>query len=238
MNLQVDERQRLAVDSVLPMPVLQSGGADDLEDRIEDDPEVVAAREEVAAAEAKVREAMRGFGPSVSLFARRDYLGQSLSSFGDANRHIAPFDYQYGISFQQPLGPFASETAQVGKAHAELRKAQAEYQKARLDVDARLRDALSARREAEASYTAARLSLVEAEQVLSLTQSLYHAGRTDLDNVERAEMDRDKAAADVKTFESKRAAAEWLAARTLEPRQFPALLLRQLHLITRDEHLR
>ena len=73
-------------------------------------------------------------------------------------------------------------------------------------------------------------SLAEAARVLELTQSQFNAGRTDLDSVEHAQMDRDKAEANVKTSESRRAFAEWLAARALEPGRFPDLVFAQLHL--------
>jgi hypothetical protein len=59
---------------------------------------------------------------------------------------------------------------------------------------------------------------------------LYHAGRTDLDNVQHAQMDRDKAEAETRTLASRRSAAEWAAARALQPSQFPDVLFGQLHL--------
>jgi outer membrane protein TolC len=59
-----------------------------------------------------------------------------------------------------------------------------------------------AQREAEASFLAAKTSLGESQQVLELTQSLYHAGRTDLDSVQRAQIDRDKAMTDMRTLAS------------------------------------
>jgi outer membrane protein TolC len=122
------------------------------------------------------------------------------------------------------------EVAAVDKARAELRKAQAGYDQARLEAETKLRGALGARREAEASLLAARTSLGESQKVLTLTESLYHAGRTDLDNVQHAQIDRDKAETETKTLISKRAAAEWAVARTLQPTQFPDTLFGQLHL--------
>jgi outer membrane protein TolC len=109
------------------------------------------AKEKVAQAQAKLRQAQRAFGPSVSLSVRRDYLGQDADSFGRANRSIAPNDYRVGLSFEQPLFPLVSEIYAVGKARAELRKAQAIYEQARLEADTKVRGALSAQREAEAS---------------------------------------------------------------------------------------
>ena len=74
---------------------------------------------------------------------------------------------------------------------------------------------IAAQQEAEASLRAARASLGESQKVLTLTESLYHAGRTDLDNVQHAQMDRDKA--ETKSLVSKRASAEWAVARVLQP---------------------
>jgi outer membrane protein TolC len=128
-----------------------------------------------------------------------------------------PSDYRVDMGIEQPLFPVATEVAAVDNARAELRKAQAGYDQARLDAETKLREALSARHEAEASFAAAKASLSESQQVLTLTESLYHAGRTDLDSVQHAQMDRDKAEADTRTFASKRASAEWGVARVLQP---------------------
>jgi Outer membrane efflux protein len=151
-------------------------------------------------------------------------------SYGAANHHIVPSDYRVNLGIEQPLFPVATEVAAVDKARAELRKAQAGYDQARLDAETKLRGALSARHEAEASFAAAKASLSESQQVLTLTESLYHAGRTDLDSVQHAQMDRDKAAAGTRSFASKRASAVWGIARALQPSQFPDVLFEQLHL--------
>jgi len=164
------------------------------------------------------------------LSARRDYLGQDAESFGEANHHISPSDYRVNLGIEQPLFPIATEVAAVDRARAELRKAQVGYDQARLEADTKLRGALSAQREAEASFIAARTSLSESQQVLTLTRSLYHAGRTDLDNVQHAQIDRDKTEADTKALASKRASAEWAVTRALRPTVFPNVLFGQLHL--------
>jgi outer membrane protein TolC len=212
------------------MPIVDLANDLDLKDIVESDPAVVAAKENIAAAQSKLHEARRSLGPTVSLYVRRDYLGESVDSFGEANRHIAPYDSEIGLSFQQELFPFTSEVAQIDKASAEVRKAQAQYEQAQLETETKLRGALSAQREAEDSYVAAKRSLAESERVLDLTESLYHAGRTDLDNVDHARMDRGKAQAEVRTLESRRTFAEWAAARVLEPDAFPSLIFGQLHL--------
>jgi outer membrane protein TolC len=220
----------LLVETPVPMPTVDPGTRAPLDAAVESTPAVMAAKEKVAQAEAKLHQAQRAFGPSLSLSVRRDYLGQDADSFGAANRHIAPNDYRVGLSFQQPLFPLVSEAAAVSKARAELRKAQASYEQSRLDSGTRFRNALGAQREAQASYTAAKASFAESQRVLTLTESLYRAGRTDLDNVQHAQMDKDKADTDVRTLESRRAFAQWAAARSLRPGEFAQMIFRQLHL--------
>jgi outer membrane protein TolC len=230
VGIHIPGEQRLAAGRPLPMPLVDAVQLGELRDIVESTPAVTEAKEKVAAATAKLQQAKRSFGPSVTFSARKDYLGQSPDSFGAANHHIAPSDYRLDLGFEQPLFPVAMEVAAVDKARAEMRKAQAGYDQARLEVERKLREALSAQREAEASLAAARMSLRESQQVLTLTQSLYHAGRTDLDSVQHAQIDRDKVAAETRTLASRRAFAEWAVARAVRPVQFPDLLFGQLHI--------
>ena len=76
---------QLGVLEPLPQPLLDVLGKGAVEDLVESSPAVAEAREEVAAAENKLHQAMGAFGPSVSLSIRRDYLGQNTDSFGRAN---------------------------------------------------------------------------------------------------------------------------------------------------------
>lgn len=223
---------RLTVGEPLPLPkeIVSDRDSALLESVVENAPAVAAARQKVEQARAKLHQAQRAFGPSVSLSVRRDYLGEDPDSFGRANRSLAPSDYRIGLSFEQPLLPVATEIAAVDRARAEFRKAQASFEQARLDAQTKLSGALSAQREAEASYAAARASLGESRRVLELTQSLYRAGRTDLDSVQHAQIDSEKAEADTQTLASRRSSAEWAVARALLPEQFPDLLFDQLHL--------
>jgi outer membrane protein TolC len=227
-GMHLESGQSLVVAAALPLPILdelEGAGVD-----VEQSPAVRAAKERLAAAEAKLREATRSFGPSLTLSVRRDYLGQDPDSIGYATHHLAPNDYRIGVTLQQTLFPFVAETALMDKQRAELRRARAGFDQARLDEQSKFTSALAARREAEASYLAAKVSLNESEQVLTLTQSQYRAGRTDLDSVQQAEMDRDKAAVRLQTLASRRALAQWLVARASRPVDFPALVLRQLHI--------
>jgi outer membrane protein TolC len=230
VGVHIPGQQQLAAAQPLPMPLVDALEPGELDVVIENTPSVIAAKEKVAAATAKFQQAKHAFGPSITFSARKEYLGLSPDSFGMANHPIGPNDYRLNLGFEQPLFPVATEVAAVDHARAEMRKAQAGYDQARLEVETKLRGALGAQREAEASLAAARTSLRESQQVLTLTESLYHAGRTDLDNVQRAQMDRDKAEAETRTLASRRAAAEWAVTRAMRPGQFPELLFGQLRL--------
>jgi outer membrane protein TolC len=230
IGMRVPVEERLSLDAPLPLPNSSVATHFDLDGSIDSSAPVIEAREKLDAAQAKLRQAQRAFGPTMSLSVRRDYLGQDPVSFANANHHIAPADYRVGLSIEQPLFPFDTEVAQVGKARAQVRRAEAGYEQVWLEAQTKSRSALSARREADASYTASKASLAESERVLSLTESLYRAGRIDLDNVQHAQMDRDKARTEVLALASKRALAAWTATRVLQPRMFPDLLFRELHL--------
>jgi outer membrane protein TolC len=240
VGIRIPAQQRLTAAQPLPMPIpaIEPGDLNSFDEIVENTPAVASAKAKVEAATGKFQQAKRAFGPSITLTARKDYLGQSVDSFGAANHHIQPSDYRVDLGLEQPLFPMVSEIAAVGKARAELRKAQAGYDQARLDAETRLRGALAAQQEAEASLRAARESLRESQKVLTLTESLFHAGRTDLDNVEHARIDRDKAEAETRSLVSKRASAEWAVAKVLQPTRFADALFGQLHLLVEAGHWR
>jgi outer membrane protein TolC len=220
----------MTAGSGLPNPSVERIQPDDLSQVVEATAEVAAARENLTVAQSKLHEAQRGFGPSIALSVQRNYLGQDTNSFDRANSHLAPYDYRIGLSIQQPLFPLTPAIAQVAHARAELRIAEAKYNEARIDVETKLENALSLQREAESSLAAARMSLQEAEHVLQLTNSLYRAGRSDLDSVEHARLDQLKARSEVQTQESKRTLSQWLVTRSVQPAQFAGLLFREVHL--------
>lgn len=232
VGLEMRVLRRLSV-AALPEPSSNPLHAHTVEDLVASSPAVAAARENMVAARMKLHEAFGEFGPKISLLVQRDYLAQNPNSFGRANRDLAPADYRVDLEFTQPLFPLASEGSDVDRGRADLRKAAASYRAAVLDVQTKLTEALSARREAERSYAAAQTSLNDAEHVLELTEAQYRAGRKDLDAVEHAAMDRDAAEADLEKLGSERAVAEWTADRSLFPLEFPAILLRQLNLHVR-----
>lgn len=235
VGLEMNSLHRLRTADPIPQPISEALSGGDMERLVDASPAVGEARENMVAAQRALQRARGEFGPSISLSLRRDYLGEDPDSFGRANRHIAPADYRIGLEFEQPLFPFSSQGSDVDKAHAELRKAQASYREARIDVQTKLLGALSARRQAERSFAAAEKSLADAEEVLALTEAQFHAGRKDLDAVQHARMDRDTARADVEKLGAQRAIAEWQAVRATLPRDFPALVFRELHLELRPE---
>lgn len=234
---QAFSKHELVVESALPLPIVQAGGGADFESIIEESSEVVAAKEKIAAAHAKLQEAERAFGPSVSFSAERDYLGQNVDSLAEAARQLRPNDYWFGLSFQLPVLPLLSEAAAVSKARAEVRKAQAAAQQAHFDIEAKLQKAIALQHEADASYAAAKASFADSVKVLTLTESLYRAGQTDLDSVQHAQMDSDNAETDVQTWASKRAFAAWATVSVLHPSEYLNIVMRQLRLTAPDsEH--
>lgn len=77
--------------------------------------------------------------------------------------------------------------------------------------------------------------MVAAQQVYLLTQSLYKAGRTDLDNLEHAQLDLDKIQADLLTLSSQRTVANWDVVRAFQSARFAHQLLHQLNIEFSDE---
>jgi outer membrane protein TolC len=195
---------------------------------LERDPAVVAAREAVTVAEAKLSQAKSAFGPSAQLFAARDYLGQDPGSLAAANRDIAPNSYRFGIQVQQPLLPFTSETGAVRSAHADLREARAKYDQAMLDTQARLEEAWSAREQAVASAAAAREAVHASQRILDLTDSVYRAGRTDLDNLQNARIGLEKSRSLEERSAADLAVANWNVYRAVNPDGFAPQVARQL----------
>jgi outer membrane protein TolC len=211
--------------------------ASDFDVAIGADPAVLAAREKVVAAEEKARQTRSAFGPQISLDARRDYLGQNIDSFSAANNSLASNSYRVDISLVQPIFPFLAEIGALDKAKAEVRRAEALAEDARNEVDSKLRTAVSADSEARSSYRAANSSLREAEQVLVLTESLYKAGRTDLDEIERAKIDLQKITAEVEMLASTKSRAAWDVERALSAARFPTTLMHQVGIELADEYL-
>lgn len=240
VGIRIPAQRRLTAVQPLPMPVppIEPGDLSSFDEIVENTPTVAAAKAKVEAATAKFQQAKRSFGPSITFTARKDYLGQAVDSFGVANHHIDPSDYRVNLGIQQSLFPVATEVAAVDKARAELRRAQAGYDQARLEAETKLRGAMAAQQEADASLRAARSSLGESQKVLTLTESLYHARRTDLDSVQHAQMDRDKAGAETSSRVSRRASAEWAVVKVLQPTRFADSLFGQLHLTVEARHWR
>jgi outer membrane protein TolC len=211
--------------------------AADVESAVDSDPAVESARRKVLAAQERVHQTRAAFGPQISLDARRDYLGQDVSSFSAANNTISPNSYRIDVSLVQPIFPFLAEIGAVSKAKAEVRRAEALTAEARNDADSKLRMAVSANEEAGSSYRAARASMEEAQKVLMLTESLYKAGRTNLDEFEHAQIDLQKSLAEVETLESEKTRTAWDVERALQAAIFPTQLMRRVGVELADQYL-
>jgi outer membrane protein len=230
MGVRLPVNGLLVVASALPEAPAQNLDASAIDDSVESDPSVMSANEKIAVAEQKLKQTHAALGPTVSIDARRDYLGQEISSLSAANNTIAPNSYRIGVSFSQPIFPFASELGAMWKAKAEVRRAQAVTEQARIDADGKLRMAVSASLEAEASYRSAKSNLLEAQRVLTLTESVHQAGRTDLDGLAHARIDLQKAQAQADTLLSQTLLAQWELERAFQARQFPRALLSRVNI--------
>jgi outer membrane protein TolC len=195
---------------------------------VEADPAVVAAKEKLVEAQAKLAQTRSAFGPSIEIDAKRDYLGQNIDSLSAATNRISPNSYRVGVSLVQPIFPFTTESSALRKARAEVRKAEIAVSQMKSDVDARIRIAISAQMEANASYRAALVSAKEARSVLTLTTSLRKAGRVDMDGVEHAQLDLEKAEAALRVMASHRQLVNWDVARAFEPSRFAQILLARI----------
>lgn len=228
IGVQLPAGELLLATSELPALAAAVVDSSDPTAAVENDPEVISAKEKVTEAEAGLRQTHAAFGPSIEIDARRDYLGQDVDSLSLANHAIAPNSYRVGVSLIQPLFSFTTESSAIDKARVALRKAQVSTNQARGDADAKLRTAIAAQVEADASYRAAQSSVTEAQQVVELTVSLYKAGRTDMDSVEHAELDLEKVQTEFRTMASHRLLANWDVARAFQATRFAYALLHQL----------
>jgi outer membrane protein len=221
----------------LPEAPANAMTAADVDSAIASDPAVGSAERKALAAQARLHQTRSAFGPQISLDARRDYLGQNVDSFSAANNAISPNSYRIDVSLVQPIFPFFAERSAVDKAKAEVRRAEALTAEAKNEADSKLRMAVSASEEAISSYRAARASMEEAEKVLTLTESLYKAGRTNLDEFEHAEIDLQKTVAAVETLASQKTRAGWDVERALQGTIFPSQLMQRLGIELSDEYL-
>jgi hypothetical protein len=69
---------------------------------------------------------------------------------------------------------------------------------------------------------------MEARSVVALTTSLRTAGRVDMDSVEHAQLDLEKAEATLRVMASHRQLVDWDVARAFEPVRFAQILLTRI----------
>ena len=189
------------------------------------DPAVIAAQQQVQAAYAKVDQARGAFLPVVAAFAKKDFLGQSLSGWGSANGALSAQSYRVGISIQQPLGPFTSEHADLATANADALRQEAALQQVIVDTRNRLHSAFNALLESRDTAKAAKSSVDESRKLLDLTLSLYKAGRAATDSVEQARVDVQKSERLLGEQETDLRVAGWKLARSLNAGAFASRVL-------------
>lgn len=229
VGLHLGPDELFQIGEPLPEPIDRSASFLEWQRIIQDEPAVVAAKNNVIAADYKVRQAKASYGPTLSLEGRKDYLGQDADSWRAAN-HITPNSYRIGLQIQQPIFPMTSEYSAVQAAKSDARKAQASYQQTLLDTEAKYHTAFNASREADASLMVAEHSLAQANELLSLTQSLYASGRVDQDKVQQSQIAVEKADSAVNQALSEQRLAHWLTHRVNDPQAFPTRVLRQFGL--------
>ncbi len=184
------------------------------------DPAVIAARQQVDAAYAKVDQARGAFLPVVSAFAKKDFLGQSLSGFGSANGALGYQSYRVGVSVQQPLGPFTTEYAELETAKADALRQEAALQQVIVDTRNRLHAAFNALLEAKDAVRAAKGSVEESRKLLALTESLYKAGRAAIDSVEQSRIDVRKSERLLEEQTAELRVAGWRLSKSMDAHSF------------------
>jgi outer membrane protein TolC len=197
----------------------------DLDTAAMTDPAVVAARQQLDAAYAKVDQARGAFLPVVSAFAKKDFLGQSLAGWGSANGALGYQSYRVGVSIQQPLGPFTTEYADLETAKAEALRQEAALQQTIIDTRNRLRAAFNAFLEVKDAVRAAKDSVDESHRLHALTESLYKAGRVAVDSVEQARIDVQKSERLFEEQAADLAVAGWRMSRAMDARVFTHTVL-------------
>lgn len=219
----------LALSDPMPDAAFLQVHADNLDESIQTDPRVQSAKEREDMAQKKLEQARAAFYPTVALFGRYDWLGQSSNSLGDAYQSTGANSYHVGIALQQTLGPLTSEYAAVQSAQADFLKAQAAYQQAVIDVETKLRGALSAKASADLAAGSAEASAGHAAYAVRLSEQLFSKGMSDLDAVAQATLsaEKEKEAAYETALDAR--LATWLAWRALRPMEFAPALMRESH---------
>ncbi len=219
----------LKLSDPLPDVATLQPGKEDIENAIQSDPAVTAAKELMDVAQKKLDQSRAAFYPTVSLVARYDWLGQSTNSFGDAYNSTSPNSYRVGIALQQSLGPFTSEYAAIESARADVIKAEASYQQSMIEVETKLRNALSAKLQADLSAQSAQKSARQAQEVVRLTDQLVSSGRTSLDMLEQAKIASGTEQEQANELAQDAKLNAWLAYRALKPIEFATVLIRASH---------
>jgi len=166
-------------------------------DLIERRPDVRAAREELVAATARIGVAEAAGLPSISVSGNFYIASNALSGLGDlANRA-----YTIGPSIWWPLFTGGKIDAQVSQQKALAEAALARYRGAVIEAVGDLSAATSDFVEAREGVRASQAALESAQRVRVLARQQFDAGVVDITmllDVERQELDAERAAADAR----------------------------------------
>jgi outer membrane protein TolC len=216
------------LDPIPPAPEV-AWSPDHLEERIELDPAVRAAKDRLVSARQKLQQARAGYRPTLALVGRRDWLGQSPDQYRAALGNTSASSYSYGLTLQQALFPFTTVAASVDSAQADVIEAEAKYRQSVIDAEARLRDALNGKIVADMTLESALRSLKAAHNETRLTEELLGRGQADQDAVDRAGLGANKGEQTVETATVDVSLKAWLAFRALSPADFAARILSHLN---------
>lgn len=227
IGIRTDPDQILTIDDALPDSKNLSLDEHEVGKIAEEDPGVKSAREKIVIAQRRIDEAQAGLYPTVSLYGRYDWLGQSKIDYSQAFNGMVPNSFRVGITLQQSIGPFITELASIRSAKADLVKAQAAYEEAYIDVQNRLRNGLNEKNRAELAFQSEEKSAGFVTKNLELAKQLFSRGMTDentLDNAKISSASENQLAFEL-SIDAK--VSRWLAFRVLHPDRFAPDLLQK-----------
>jgi outer membrane protein TolC len=143
-------------------------------------PEIARARQDVAVAEAKVKEVYAGYFPEVTVFG----------DFGFDSRHLSldRSSWFWGVSFLESILEAFRTPARVEQAMANLAAVHAQGRKTVLLVEQDVRNSLLDAEEADARAEVAGQALDLAEESLRLVEAEYQEGRSGITRLLEAEL--------------------------------------------------
>ena len=145
-------------------------------------PQLIALRASVTAAERQVQKARAGHLPTVDLIAQGSRSKNDNSNYVSGNSHYTTKSTMVGVQLDVPLLAGGETSSAVRQASAELDKAQASLEAARRDVGLQIRKAFDGMTQGVSWVTAYTNSVESAERALASTRKGFQAGtRSTLD---------------------------------------------------------